>query len=155
MTLLAFNRDLGNPLSLRTILLLVSLIGLGIAYYFRVIYTLATSLIGLTGWWGAQAVEWAQGKDIKSAALFTGLLFITVLFYLLGRVHEKEMKFKRVSMVYSILGLIPVTAVLFLFSTKSGLRTLGEITRGASVFASWEITFSLFIFLSDFFYGLV
>lgn len=147
VTILAFNKDLGGPLSGRTILLLVSVIGLVIAYYFKVIYTLAVSLIGLAGWWGAQAAEWAQGKDIKGAAIFTGLLFIIILFYLLGRVHEKEIKFKRVSMVYSILGLIPVTATLFLLSTKSGLRTLGEITSGTSFFASWEITFSIFVFL--------
>ncbi|PJC47846.1 MAG: hypothetical protein CO034_01105 [Parcubacteria group bacterium CG_4_9_14_0_2_um_filter_35_11] len=147
VTILAFNKDLGDPLSLRTILLLVSVIGLGIGYYFKVIYTLAVSLIGLVGWWGAQAAEWAQGKDIKGAALFVGLLFISILFYLLSRVHEKKVKFKRVSIVYLILGLIPVTATLFLFSTKSGLRTLGEITKGASFFASWEITFSLFVFL--------
>jgi len=147
LTLSAFNKDLGQPLSWRTILLLVSVIGLAIAYYFRVIYTLAVSLMGFAGWWGAQAVEWIQGKDIKSAALFSGLLFIATVFYLLGRVHEKEIKFKRVSMVYLILGLIPITGVLFFLSTKSGLRTLEEITKGASFFSSWEITFSLFVFL--------
>jgi len=103
VTILAFNKDLGDPLSLRTILLLVSVIGLGIGYYFKVIYTLAVSLIGLVGWWGAQAAEWAQGKDIKGAALFVGLLFISILFYLLSRVHEKKVKFKRVSIVYLIL----------------------------------------------------
>lgn len=147
VTLLAFNKDLGEPLSWRTILLLVSVIGLVIAYYFKVIYTLAVSLMGLAGWWSAQVVEWSQGKDIKGAALFTGLLFIVTVFYLLGRAHEKEVKFKRVSMVYSILGLIPITGALFLLSTKSGLGILEEITKGASFFSSWEITLSLFVFL--------
>jgi len=147
VTLLSFNKDLGEPLSWRTILLLVSVIGLAIAYYFKVIYTLAVSLMGLAGWWGTQAAKWTQEKDIKSAALFSGLLFIATVFYLLGRLHEKEIKFKRVSMVYLILGLIPITGLLFFLSTKSGLRTLEEITRGASFFSSWEITFSLFVFL--------
>lgn len=146
VTLLAFNKDLGDPLSWRTILFLVSVIGLGIAYYFKVIYTLAVSLIGLASWWGVQAAEWSRGKDIKSAALFTGLLLIFTIFYLLGRAHEKEIKFKRVSMVYSILGLIPITAALFYLSTESGLRTLEDITQGVSFFASWEITLSLFVF---------
>lgn len=147
VTLLAFNKDLGELLSWRTILLLVSVIGVVSAYYFKVIYTLTASLIGLTVWWSAQAIEWTQGKDIKDAALFAGLLFIAIIFYLLGRAHEKEMKFKRVSMVYSILGLIPITGALFFLSTKSGIRTLEDITEGVSFFSSWEITLSLFVFL--------
>lgn len=155
VTLLAFNKDLGEPLSWRTILLLVSAIGLVIAYYFKVIYTLAVSLLGLTVWWGAQTVEWLQGKDIKNAALFTGLLFIFAIFYLLGRAHEKEIKFKRLSMVYSILGLIPITGALFFLSTKFGLSTLEYMTKGAFFFSSWEITFSLFVFLIFLFGGSV
>ncbi len=55
LTLLAFNKDLGEPLSWRTILLLVSVVGVAIAYYFKVIYTLAVSLIGLAGWWGGSS----------------------------------------------------------------------------------------------------
>lgn len=147
VTLLAFNKDLGDPLSGRTILFLVSMVGIVIAYYFKAIYTLAVSLIGLASWWNAQAVDWVQVKDIKGIALFTGILFIAILFYLFGRTHEKEIKFKRVSMVYSILGLIPVTYSLFILSTKSGLRSLEEMTKGTSFFSSWEITLSLLVFL--------
>lgn len=148
ITLLSFNKSLGDPLSWRAILFLVSVIGLVIAYYFKVISTLVVSLIGLAGWWGAQVVEWSQGKDIKSTALFIGLLFIATIFYLLGRVHEQEIKFKRFSMVYLVLGLIPITGALFFLSTKYGLMTLEDITKGASFFDSWGITFSLFVFLA-------
>lgn len=94
VTLLAFNKDLGEPLSWHTILLLVSAIGLVIAYYFKVIYTLTVSLVGLT-----------------------------------------------------VLGLIPITGALFFLSTKSGLSTLEDMTKGAFFFSSWEIIFSLFVFL--------
>ena len=148
ITLLAFNKNLGNPLSWQTILLLASVIGVVIGYYFKVIYTLAVSLMGLVGWWGVQAAKWIEEKDIKIVALFTGLLFIATIFYLLGRAHEKEIKFKRVSMVYSILGLIFITNILFFLSTEYGLRALQSITKGASFFTSWEITFSFFVFLA-------
>lgn len=57
------------------------------------------------------------------------------------------MKFKRFSIVYLILGLIPITSALFFLSTKSGLKTLEEITKGSSFFGSWEITLSLFVLL--------
>lgn len=147
ITLLAFNKDLGEPLSWRTILLFASLAGLVIAYYFRAIYTLAVSLIGLAGWWGAQAAVWMEGKEIKGAALFIGLAFIVLLLYLIGRLHEKEIRFKRVAMVYSILGLLAITKDLFVLSTKSGIIGLEKMTEGVSFFASWQITFSLFIFL--------
>jgi MFS family permease len=148
ITISAFNKDLGDPLSWRTILLFTSIVGVVIAYYFKVIYTLTVSLIGLAAWWGLQAAEWAQGKDIKGAALFTGLLFIVTIFYLLGRAHEKEIKFKRVSIVYSMLGLIPITGALSTLSTGFGLKILEEITKGSSFFSSWEITFFLFVFIA-------
>jgi len=147
VTLLAFNKDLGNPLSWRTILLFASIIGVVIGYYFKVIYTLTVSLIGFAVWWGFQAAEWIGVKDIKYTALFTGLLFIVTIFYLLGRVHAKEIKFKRVSMIYSVPGFILITGALFSLSTQYGLRMLEEITRGTSFLGSWEITFSLFVFL--------
>jgi hypothetical protein len=147
LTLLAFNKDLGYPFSFKTILIFTSIVGLVIAYYFKVIYTLAASLMGLTVWWYIQAAEWAEGKGIKDTALFVSLLFIFIIFYLLGRAHEKEIKFKRVSIVYSILGLIPITGALFFLSKKFGLQSLEEMTKGASFFSSFEITFSLFTFL--------
>jgi len=147
LTLLGFNKKLGGPLSWQTILLFTSIIGVVIAYYFKVIYTLTVSLIGIGAWWGVQGVEWIEKKDIKGSALLAGLLFIVTIFYLLGRAHEKEIKFKRFSMVYSILGLISITVVLFFLSTKSGLLYLENITKGKSFLNSWEFTFSLFIFL--------
>jgi len=148
VTLLAFNRDLGDPFSWRTILFITSVLGLFIAYYLKTLYTLAFSLIGITAWWGAQAAEWIQGKNIKTSVILAGMAFITLLFYLLGHLHEKEMKWKRFALMYLILGIIPITGILFFLSTKSGLSFLGDMTKGVSFFSSWQITFSLFIFLA-------
>ncbi|GIW66908.1 MAG: hypothetical protein KatS3mg095_0806 [Candidatus Parcubacteria bacterium] len=51
-------------------------------------------------------------------------------------------------MVYSILlGLIPISIILFYFSTQPGLKMLEEITKGTYFFNSWQITLSLFVFL--------
>lgn len=150
VTLLAFNKDLGEPLSWRTILLLVSVIGLIMAYYFKVIYTLIISLVGFTVWWISQAIEWIEieGVAIRSIVLFVGFIFIATIFYLLSHVHEKEIRLKRVSIVYLILGLISIISVLFYFSTDFGLKTLEKTTKGVSFFASMEITLSFLIFLS-------
>ncbi|RME61043.1 hypothetical protein D6779_00880 [Candidatus Parcubacteria bacterium] len=148
VTLLALNRDFGDLLSWRVILFITSIVGLVGAYYFKIIYTLAFSLIGLAAWWGAQAMEWSdlQGKDIKISAAFTGLVLIAILFYALGRLYEREMKLKRLALVFLILGIIPVTGVLFFLSTRQGIRILGHMTEGKPFFASWQITLSLLVF---------
>ena len=149
VTLLAFNRDLGDPFSWRTILFITSIIGLVSAYYFKTIYTLVFSLVGVASWWGAQAAEWLKGKDIKTSAIFAGLAFIALLFYTLGHLHEKEMKFKRFAFVYLVLGIVAITGALFFFSTKPGLGVLGNMTKGAPLFDSWQITLSLFVFITS------
>jgi len=145
--LLAFNKDLGDPFSWRTILFITSVLGLVSAYYLKTLYALAFGLIGITTWWGAQAAEWIQGKDIKTFVILAGLAFVALLFYSLGHLHEKEMKWKRFALVYLVLGIISITSVLFFLSTKPGIFVLGDMTKGASFFGSWQITLSLFIFL--------
>lgn len=146
VTLLALNRDLGDPLSWRTILFIGSMVGLVIAYYFKVVSTLIFSLIGIMSWWGVQAIEWIQGKDIKTSSILVGLIFIALLFYSIGHLLEKELKYKRFALVYLILGIIFITGALFIFSSKGGLSMLTEMTKGAIFFGSWEITFSLLFF---------
>lgn len=144
-TLLAFNKDLGDPFSGLTILFITSTLSLLSAYYLKAFYSLVFGLISIVTWWCAQATEWIQ--DIATSAILVGLIFIALLFYLLGHIHEREIKWKRFALVYLVLGIISITSVLFFFSSKSGLSVLGEMTRGASFFGSWQITFSLFIFL--------
>ena len=148
VTLLAFNKDFGDPLSWRTILFITFALSLASAYYFKTLYSLAFGLIGIAVWWGAQGVEWIRNEDIKTSAIFVGLVFVALLFYSLGHLHEKEIKWKRFSLVYLILGIISITGILFFLSSKPGLSSLEEMTRGASFLGSWQITLSLLIFLA-------
>lgn len=147
ITLISINKDLNGPLSWQMILFITSFIGLVGSYYLKTIYTLIFSLIGLVSWWAAQAAEWSIGKNIKISALFTGLTFIALIFYVLGRIHEQNPKFKRCALVYTVLGIISVTGSLFFFSTKIGVGAIGEMTKGTLFLDSWQLTFSLFIFL--------
>lgn len=149
ISLLAFNKDLASPFSWRTILLVVSVVGLVGTYYLRTMFTLGPSLLGLIGWWGAQANQWRLllGREIRASAVFAGLALIALLFYGLGRLHEKEEKFKRFALVFLIIGITGITGMLFFLSTKPGLEFLEEITRGDFFFRSWQITFSLFVFV--------
>jgi len=147
ITLLAFNRDFGEPLSWRAILFITSSVGLISTYYLKTIYTLVFSLVGLTGWWGTQAAQWIDEKGIKTSALFVGLSFLALIFYSLGHLHEKQIKFKRFALVYFVLGIISITGALFFFSTKPGIEVIGKMTKGAPFFGSWQLTLSLLVFL--------
>lgn len=147
VTLLSFNKDLGDPFSWRTILFIISVFGLLTAYYLKALYSLAFGLIAIAVWWGTQAVEWTQDKDIAISAIFVGVALLAILFYLLGHLHEKEIRWKRFALVYLVLGIISITGALFFFSSKLGLAVLEEMTKGASFFDSWQITLSLAVFL--------
>lgn len=149
-TLLAFNKDLGGLVSGKTILLLISIIGLAGSYYFKLLYTFLFSLIGLVSWWGAQGFDWIKEGNIKGTALFVGFLLIALIFYILGRLHQKEFKFKRFALIYLILGIVFITGSLFILSTKIGLEFFERITEGMSFFVSWQISISLFILVSSF-----
>jgi hypothetical protein len=146
-TLLLFNKEFGEPLSWRAILFITSIIGLAGAYYLKTIYTLTFSLIGLISWWIIQSAYWTAKNNIATSTIFAGLIFLMLLFYSLGRLHEKEIRFKRFSLIYLIFGIITTAAVLFFFSTKSGLVLFEEMTRGASFFGSWQLLSSLLILL--------
>jgi hypothetical protein len=148
VTLAAFKRDFGWTLDGREILLITALVGLAGAYYFKAVYLLFFSLIGLTGWWGARAAGWLEKTDIRTAAIFAGLTFIALLFYSLGHLHEKEVRYKRFALVYLELGIVAIIGVLFCLSTKAGIAVLGEMSKGATCLASGPMTFSLFIILA-------
>ncbi len=148
VTLLTLNRDMGDPFSWQTILFVTSAVAIVIAYWLKTIYTLAFGLIGATAWWAAQAVEWMQGKHIKISAIIAALLFLALVFYFIGRLHEKEMKWKRFALVYLVLGIISVTGALFFLSTKLGISALGEIIKGDPFYGSWQLSASLLIFFT-------
>lgn len=150
LTLLAFNRDLHGPLSWQTVILINSLVSLLCAYRYKAVYPLILGLVGFVSWWGAQAVNWsklADNQEIKSSVIYIGFALLALLFYALGHLHEKEIKYKRFALVYSILGIISLSSILFLFSTKPGLNFFSDSLSGVSVFGSFPLVISFVIFL--------
>jgi hypothetical protein len=141
-----FNKDLGDLFSWYTIIFITSAVGLIGSYYLKTIYTLFFSLIGLASWWSLQAIQWVEGDKIKGSVVFAGLAILGLLFYSIGLLHEKKIKFKRFAFIYLILGILTVVGSLFFFSTKFGIGLFGEITKGSLFFHSWQLTISLFVF---------
>jgi hypothetical protein len=146
--LLALNRDFSSHFSWQTILLATSAAGIAIAYCFKVFYPLIFSLLGISSWWSVQASEWLSKQHSQTSAILIGLAFLAILFYSLGRLHEKEEKWKRFAMVYLILGLLFITGFLFSLSTEQGISSLDYATKGRSFFLSWQIVLSLALSLA-------
>lgn len=146
LTMVAFNRDLGDPISRRTLLLVISLLGLLITYGLKALYPLPFSLIGLPLWWSLEAADWMDLKNVRGASMLFGLVIIGLILYALGHLLEKERKWKRFSLVHSMMGIIWTSGTLAYLSTKSGLHSMAGLTKGAPFTASVEITVSLLIF---------
>ncbi len=148
--LFALNKDLNSPISSQTILLIAAIIGMLIAYYYKLIFTLNFSLIGISCWWMIQGVSWAKDKNTNIAVVFLGLVLIFIIFYLLGAIHKKQLNFKRAGLVYKMLGLFSITILLFITSSKSGLEFLNTITQGSLFFHSYQLSAAISIIIVSF-----
>ncbi len=149
VALLAFNREFtSNWLSWQSIVLTTSLIGLGVTYYFKVIFPLIFSMFGVIIWWMFKASEWtdiANGDDIRSSGMLALFVLISLLLYLLGRSHELNPQWKRFSVIYLVFGMIFIVGLLFALSTNFGLNLLENATSGVSIFGSWQLIISLML----------
>lgn len=153
LTFITLNKQLGEPLFWGTIVLLASLIGLFVAYYFKIVYLLSVSSIGILGWWIIQMLKWEEETAIngmKTMFLVSSIALISLMYYLLGRYFEKNIKLKRVSIIFSLLGIVIVTSLIFLFSNSFGLEFFEHLTQGKSFFASLKISLSVFLLIISF-----
>lgn len=146
-TLFVLNKNYGEPLSWQTILLTVSITGIILAYYYKLIYARVLSIVGIILWWAAESSVWIWEFDIKTSALFSGTALILLIFYLIGILYEKEIGRKRLALTLQTIGLLPITVFLFFISTKAGFMFLEKSLAGNSVFASGKLTFSMLLFL--------
>lgn len=143
-TFITFNTNFGSPLSWKTILLITTLIGIFGAYFYRLIYTLIFSLVSGVGWWGFQSFDWVKAENIMKSSIFAGILLIMLLFYILGWLHSKS-KLKKFSSGYVLIGMIPISATLFLLSTQYGLIALNYLNKGVTFDVSWKLTTSYIV----------
>ncbi|GIW62761.1 MAG: hypothetical protein KatS3mg090_0587 [Patescibacteria group bacterium] len=153
--LFVFNMKLGYPLPWRSLLLLVSVIGLVFAYGLKVVYVLIISLISLVVWWVLEVVFQIVGdSEVNRVFIFSGISFFSLIYFVVGRIHEQNIKFKRFSLVYLIFGIIYVTFVLFYFSTKAGLYNFAKQTQGTPFYYSSWVSVLLFVVLLITLFGL-
>lgn len=149
ISFLLVNQRFENPVRTDTIVLIMGLISLISAYYFRSIFSLIPGLLGTIGWWGYRLVDWMSvltsgtRHSIRGSLLLLWSVLIALVFYVLGYLHKKPVRGRRFSLLYIILGISFITIILFLFSTRWGMAMLGELSRGASLLSSWQFLVSM------------
>ncbi len=149
ITLLALNRDLGTNLNGQTIILISSIVGLLISYKYKTLSTLIFSVFGMLIWWIIEAGLSVSDSHIKGSVFLSAFSFIALLFYSLGYLHEGVKKYRKFSYVYTVLGIIFITLILFIFSSKFGLSALDDLTKGESIMHSWKLSISLILFFTS------
>jgi len=152
LAFLIFNKNVGQIISWQTILLISTAVAVFVAYNFKAFYVFLLSLFGICLWWIAQNIRWFEesADPVQSTYVVTGLIFIFLIFYVLGRIHEINEKFKRLSLSYLFLSVVPIVGIFFILSTQMGLSLFQEMTRGTIFFFSWQMALSLFILIAVF-----
>lgn len=143
VTLFTFNRNLGQPFEWQTILFVSVVVGLVAAYYYKLIYSLAVSVLGLIIWWIVQANSWIADKNIQTSAVFSTFVLLSLLLVALGTLHEAWPKFKRAATTFEVLGILLVAGVLFTLSSNGGLDFFESMLRGQPFYGVWQMSISL------------
>jgi hypothetical protein len=145
ITLGTFNKYLGAPLSLYGVIITSILVALAVTYYTRIVSLGMITLAGLFFWWGNQSSLWVQADEIKSSVVVAGLLFISLILYVLGHTHKKNIIFIKMSYVYFAFGIICLSSLLLYFSSEKGVLALYKMMIGNSVTDSWQLILTLVI----------
>jgi len=145
VSLMAFNRDMGDPLGWRWILFITAVLSMVGAYWQRAVGLLIIGIIGSISWFSSVLYLWSDARDIASIATLVALALLAILFFTGGRLHEALVGMKRFALVYTGLGLLFITGILFAMSTRFGINLLQQAARGTTFSASWELTTTLFV----------
>ena len=140
VTLISLNHDVGEPLGLRAILLVTTIVGFVAAYYFRAVSLVIFSLLAAAMWWAAQGYVYVEESSIRSMWIFAGLGLLILFYYSVGNIHTSILHYKRFGTVYQVLGVVAIIVLLFIMSTRAGLGLLEELTDREAIFNSWQAT---------------
>jgi len=133
---------LKGGISPQTVFFFVSLIGILIGYFKRVFYLFCGSILALVYWWFNNLIDHMNIGKLKGVILLSNLVFIGMIFYLLGNFWERKKNFKRVSVFFFTLGILFILGITFFLSIKPGLEALEGGTKGKLIFVSWQVTLS-------------
>ncbi len=139
LALALLNDYLGRPVGMGAIAILVLLVALGVAYYSRLIALALIALGGIPIWWGMQSLIWIRDSEGRSVYMLAGFLMLSVMYAILGYAHKKSAIYERVAVIYSFIGGLGVTCILFLYSIKFMLASIFEHSPETAQAATWQI----------------
>lgn len=148
LTLGTFNKFIGTPLSLLTVIFITLLISTIVSYYSKILSLGILSLIIWCVWWGSQAAKWITSGEIRESVAISGFMIIALIFYALGHTHKSSDILKKLSTVYFTFGSIILTCLLLVISSKKGMRLISDMMQGEALFKSWQLTLSIIIGLA-------
>jgi len=155
VTLTAINKDIGSVFSGITILLIVSIAGLIVGYWRKLLYVIIGGTGGVIAWWIVQASNWSDisrtssvSGDIRPIAIFFGLVLISIAFFILGKIFNEDVYKKRLALVYSVTSTVFMSCVVLFTSTKAGLYSLEQLSQGAQITVSLPLTLTLLSILA-------
>lgn len=149
--LFALNRSLHGLVEVQTVLLVTTIFAFIIGYYLKALYPVIAAILASYSWWFIQAGIWIGGNtvlstpDIQPVAIVVGTVFISLLLYVVGMVHDNKKAWKRFGVVYSLVGILGVTLLFFFLSTRVGIEAFEDLYKGSLIFSSWQLTTGVLI----------
>ena len=121
-----------------TPVIIIGIIGIIGAYYLKDKYLLIFSVLAIMLYWFGKTdeyiVETLQIDNFGSMIVsMSGLVFIGVICYMLGRKHETFGNHEKLANAYIAIGLLTITAMLFFLSSKTGIVFLSEVLPGETI----------------------
>jgi hypothetical protein len=113
-----------------------------LGYATRAIHLVIVAILATIGWW--LALFYGNNvQQFQELPMVVGVAIIGAISTLVGLQILSRPAFRRFSTVFLVIGCTILISLLFLFSLRSGLYTLHDLTRGTSFYKSWQITSSL------------
>lgn len=150
LTLEVLNKTLNEPITFAPILLLVSLLTLLTAYHSKCSFILSLGMLGILSAWFLKSTQLTSSLQIKEFTIFSGIGLISLIFYSLGKAHDKNGVYKNFQKIYFGFGAFFTVALFLFFSTKKGLSYLEIMLQGNYYFDSLSFIFLFLLLFSGF-----
>lgn len=160
------NKLLLVPLKISWILFLSSIIGFMIGYVFKKVYSFLFSMILLNLWLIFETKDIIYLKSLKPVYLFTGLIIINLIFYLIGLIFKSKEDSKRAGLFFLAFSVFLITLIFIYLAFYQSILTINffnyspdpphifKLQQLKNLFISFELTYLLFL-LSGLFLVLV
>jgi len=126
----------------------IAIIGLISSYSLKLFYILPVSIVFLLSGLFIELAKLFNDGKVNTMTNFSLIIIVGLIFYILGFLHRLKFSYKRFGTVFYVFGLLIINAILFVFSTKIGLKILENTSSANTFLSSWQTTiFLLFLVL--------